>query len=360
MTRPKYDYLIVGAGLYGAMFAHTATLQGKKCLVIEKNNHIGGYCYTENVHGIEVHKFGAHIFRTNSKKVWDFVNGICEFIPFVNSPLADCQGNIYNLPFNMNTFNQVFGATTPAAAKEAIERDKVVFDSPKNLEEHCLSTVGRRIYEMFIKGYTEKQWGKKCTELPASIMKRIPIRYTFDNNYSCEKYQGIPECGYTEFVRRLLVGSNVWLENDFFDDVDWFMSIAEKVVHTGLIDKFYDYRFDKLDYRSVKFKEIYLPNIDNQQGNAVINCTDSHVPYTRMIEHKHFLKNQCKGTVLSYELPCDYNENGSPSYPIPTEGNLMKYAKYKALADKEPNVVFGGRLAEYKYYSMNDIIEQFV
>ena len=360
MTKPKYDYLIVGAGLYGAMFAHTATLQGKKCLVIEKNNHIGGYCYTENIHGIEVHKFGAHIFRTNSKKVWNFVNSICEFVPFINSPLADCQGKIYNLPFNMNTFNQVFGTTTPAAAKEAIERDKVVFDSPRNLEEHCLSTVGRRIYEMFIKGYTEKQWGKKCTELPASIMKRIPIRYTFDNNYFNEKYQGIPKCGYTEFIARLLLGSNFALGTDFFDDSERLSSLARNIVYTGPIDKFYNYRFGKLDYRSVRFKETYLPDVDNLQGNAVINYTDSHVPYTRMIEHKHFLKAQCNGTVLSYEFPCDYNENGSPCYPIPTEGNLMKYAKYKALADKEPNVVFGGRLAEYKYYSMNDIIEQFV
>ncbi len=360
MTRPKYDYLIVGAGLYGAMFAHTATLQGNKCLVIEKNNHIGGYCYTENVHGIEVHKFGAHIFRTNSKKVWSFVNSICEFVPFVNSPLASYHGKIYNLPFNMNTFKHVFGVTTPADAFKAIEKDRVEFDNPKNLEEHCLNTAGRTIYETFIKGYTEKQWGKKCTELPASVMKRIPIRYTFNNNYFNEKYQGIPECGYTEFIRRLLIGADVWLNNDFFDDVDWFKSIAESVVYTGPIDKFYDYRFGKLDYRSVKFKEIYLSNIDNQQGNAVINFTDRNTPYTRRIEHKHFLKTQCKGTVLSYEIPCDYNENGSPSYPIPTEDNLMKYAKYKRLADKESNVIFGGRLAEYKYYSMNDIIEQFV
>lgn len=360
MTRPKYDYLIVGAGLYGAMFAHTATLHGKKCLVIEKNNHIGGYCYTEKVHGIEVHKFGAHIFRTNSKKVWDFVNSICEFVPFVNSPLANYQGKIYNLPFNMNTFNQVFGVTTPADAFKAIEKDKIIFDVPKNLEEHCLNTVGRTIYETFIKGYTEKQWGKKCTELPASIIKRIPIRYTFDNNYFNEKYQGTPKCGYTEFIRLLLIGADVWLNNDFFDDVDWFMGIAEKVVYTGPIDKFYNYKFGKLDYRSVKFKEIYLSNIDNQQGNAVVNFTDRDTPYTRRIEHKHFLKAQCKGTVLSYEIPCDYNENCSPSYPIPTEENLKKYAQYKELADRKPNVIFGGRLAEYKYYSMNDIIEQFV
>lgn len=360
MTRPKYDYLIVGAGLYGAMFAHTATLQGKKCLVIEKNNHIGGYCYTENVHGIEVHKFGAHIFRTNSKKVWDFVNSICEFIPFVNSPLANYQRKLYNLPFNMNTFNQVFGVTTPVEAIEAIKKDKLVFDNPKSLEEHCLSTIGRKIYETFIKGYTEKQWGKKCTELPASIMKRIPVRYTFDNNYFNEKYQGIPVCGYTEFIRRLLIGSDIWLENDFFDDVDWFRSIAKEVVYTGQIDKFYNYRFGKLDYRSVRFKENYLPDVDNQQGNAIVNYTDMSVPYTRVIEHKHFLKTQSRGTVLSYETPCDYNENNPPSYPIPTEDNLMKYSKYKALAEKEPNVIFGGRLAEYKYYSMNDIIEQFV
>lgn len=360
MTRPKYDYLIVGAGLYGAMFAYTATLQGKKCLVIEKNNYIGGNCYTENVHGIEVHKFGAHIFRTNSKKVWNFVNSICEFVPFVNSPLANYHGKIYNLPFNMNTFNQVFGVTTPAAAMEAIEDDKVMFDRPNNLEEHCLSTVGRKIYEMFIKEYTEKQWGIECKELPASIMKRIPVRYTFDNNYFNEKYQGIPECGYAEFIRRLLIGSDVWLENDFFDDVDWFRSIAKEIVYTGQIDKFYEYKFGKLDYRSVKFREEYLEDIDNYQGNAVVNYTDRSMPYTRRIEHKHFLKTQCKGTVISYEIPCDYNKCNPPSYPIPTEDNLKKYSKYKALAEKEPNVIFGGRLAEYKYYSMNDIIEQFI
>lgn len=360
MAGTKYDYLIVGAGLYGAMFAHTATLQGKKCLVIEKNNHIGGYCYTENVHGIEVHKFGAHIFRTNSRKVWDFVNSICEFVPFVNSPLASYQGKIYNLPFNMNTFNQVFGVTTPTNAFKAIEKDRVKFDNPKNLEEYCLNTVGRTIYETFIKGYTEKQWGKKCTELPASIMKRIPIRYTFDNNYFNEKYQGIPECGYTEFIRRLLIGTDVWLNNDFFDDVDWFKSIAEKVVYTGPIDKFYDYKFGKLDYRSVRFNQIYSFNKDNIQGNAVINYTDRNVPYTRIIEHKHFLKTKCKGTVLSYEMPCDYNEDNPPSYPIPIEDNLNRYSKYKALAEKETSIIFGGRLAEYKYYSMNDIIEQFV
>lgn len=360
MTRPKYDYLIVGSGLYGAMFAHTATLQGKKCLVIEKNDHIGGFCYTENVHGIEVHKFGAHIFRTNSKKVWNFVNSICEFVPFVNSPIASYQGKIYNLPFNMNTFNQLFGVTTPEAAFEVIEKDKVVFDNPKSLEEHCLSIVGRKIYQTFIKGYTEKQWGKECNELPASIMKRIPVRYTFDNNYFNERYQGIPECGYTKFVERLLIGSDVLIKNDFFDDVDWFRSIAKEVVYTGPIDKFYDYRFGKLDYRSVKFKEIYLPDVDNKQGNAVMNFTDRHTPYTRRIEHKHFLKTQCNGTVLSYEIPCDYNDEIPPSYPIPTQENLSKYSKYKELADKEPNVIFGGRLAEYKYYSMNDIIEQFV
>ena len=360
MTKPKYDYLIVGSGLYGAMFAHTATLQGKKCLVIEKNDHIGGFCYTENVHGIEVHKFGAHIFRTNSKKVWNFVNSICEFVPFVNSPIASSQGKIYNLPFNMNTFNQLFGVTTPEAAFEVIEKDKVVFDNPKSLEEHCLSVVGRKIYETLIKGYTEKQWGKECKELPASIMKRIPVRYTFDNNYFNEMYQGIPECGYTEFVNRLLIGSDVWIKNDFFDDVNWFRSIAKEVVYTGQIDKFYDYKFGNLDYRSVIFKESFLPNTDNYQGNAVVNYTDSSIQWTRVIEHKHFLKTNCKGTVVSFEIPCDYSDEISPSYPIPTEENLSKYSRYKELADKEPNVIFGGRLAEYKYYSMNDIIEQFV
>ena len=360
MTRPKYDYLIVGAGLYGAMFAHTATLQGYKCFVIEKNDHIGGFCYTENVHGIEVHKFGAHIFRTDSRKVWDFVNGICEFIPFVNSPIANYQGRIYNLPFNMNTFNQIFGVTSPSEALEAIENDKVKSHSPNNLEEHCLATVGRTVYEMFIREYTEKQWGKKCTELPASIMKRIPVRYTYDNNYFSERYQGIPVCGYTEFITRLLSGCDVSIGTDFFEQTDFYKSLARKVVYTGQVDRFYDYRFGKLDYRSVKFKESFLPETDNYQGNAVVNYTDGSTPWTRTIEHKHFLKTQCNGTVLSYEIPYDYNDEIPPSYPIPTEENLSKYSRYKELADKEPNVIFGGRLAEYKYYSMNDIIEQFV
>lgn len=360
MTTPKYDYLIVGAGLYGSMFAYIATKHGKKCLVIDRNSHVGGYCYTENKHGIEVHKFGAHIFRTNSRKVWDFVNGICEFVRFVNSPLANYHGKVYNLPFNMNTFNQIFGAATPIDAMEAIEKDKVCFSHPKNLEEYCLSTVGKMIYDMFIKEYTEKQWGKKCKELPASIMKRIPIRYTFDNNYFNEKYQGIPECGYTEFITKLLSGSDISLNADFFERIDFYKSLAREMVYTGQIDRFYNYRFGKLDYRSVKFNECFLPETDNYQGNAVVNYTDASTPWTRVIEHKHFLKTNCKGTVVSIEIPCDYNDEIPPSYPIPTEENLSKYSRYKELADKEPNVIFGGRLAEYKYYSMNDIIEKFV
>lgn len=361
MKRAKYDYLIVGAGLYGAMFAHSANRKGKRCLLIEKDSHIGGYCYTQNVHGIEVHKFGAHIFRTNSKKVWDFVNSICEFTPFVNSPIASYHGKIYNLPFNMNTFNQVFGVTNPRDAAEALEKDKVCIKSPKNLEEHCLSMVGETIYEMFIKGYTEKQWGLKCAELPASIMKRIPIRLTFDNNYFNEKYQGIPECGYTEFIRRLIEGSDLLLNTDFFNDVDSFRNLAEHVVYTGQIDKFYDYKFGKLDYRSVRFEHEYLPNIDNLYGNAVVNFTDESIPYTRIIEHKHFDRfNACNGTVVSKEYPVDYKDGCSPSYPILTERNKILYDRYSDLAKAEKNVIFGGRLAEYKYYSMNDIIEQFV
>lgn len=327
---------------------------------MDKNPFVGGYCYTENIHGIEVHKFGAHIFRTNSKGVWDFVNSICEFVPFVNSPLADYNGRIYNLPFNMNTFNQLFGVTTPLAAYEAIEKDKIDFKNPQNLEEYCLSIIGRTIYNTFIKGYTEKQWGRKCSELPASIISRIPLRYTFDNNYFKDRYQGIPELGYTEFVKCLLLGSKLCLDTDFFDDTDRFKNFAKEVVYTGPIDKFYNYKFGKLDYRSVRFEEHYLPNDENLQGNAVINYTDWHVPYTRSIEHKHFLKTQCNGTVISYEYPCEYNGNNSPSYPIHTKENLEKYDQYKKLADKEANVIFGGRLAEYKYYSMNDIIEQFI
>lgn len=360
MEMQKYDYLIVGAGLYGAMFAYRAIKAGKKCIVIDKNPHIGGFCYSENKYGIEVHKYGAHIFRTNSKKTWDFVNSICEFVPFVNAPIARYRGNVYNLPFNMNTFNQVFRVTTPEEAYEAIEKDKVAFPNPKNLEEYCLSTVGRKIYGMFIKDYTEKQWGKKCAELPVSIIKRIPIRYTFDNNYFNEKYQGIPECGYTEFIRRLLEGCDVALSIDYFDDIRFNNNIAERICYTGPIDRFFRYKFGMLDFRSVRFDEEYIPYKDNVQGNAVINIMDPGMPYTRIIEHKHFLKTQCNGTIISYETPCDYSENYPPSYPIHTEENIQKYAKYKILADKETNVIFGGRLAEYKYYNMNDIIEKFI
>lgn len=360
MAKIEYDYLIVGAGLYGAMSAYILSRQGKKCLVIDKNHHIGGLCYTEKSHGIEVHKFGAHIFRTNSRKVWDFVNSICEFIPFVNSPLACHHGNIYNLPFNMNTFKQVFGVLTPLNAKAAIESDKRKCASPSNLEENAKAQIGERLYEMFIRDYTEKQWGKKCSELPVSIMKRIPIRYTYNNNYYTERYQGIPECGYTEFTNRLLDGVKVMCDTDFFGDRNYFSQLANKIIYTGTIDQFYDYCFGKLDYRSVKFKQIYLSNIDNLQGNAVMNYTDLSVPYTRRIEHKHFMNAECKGTVISYEIPVAYDGTNNPAYPIPTADNLEKYARYKELADNEANVIFGGRLAEYKYYSMNDIIEHFI
>ena len=360
MKRAKYDYLVVGAGLFGAMFAHTATKRGNKCLVVDINPFVGGHCYTEKKHGIEVHKFGAHIFHTERKDVWNFVNSICEFRPFVNSPLANYKGALYNLPFNMNTFNQMFGAVTPSEAREMLSKSIVECDNPSNLEEYVLSQIGSEIYDTFIKSYTEKQWGKKCIELPVETIKRIPVRFTYDNNYFNDKYQGIPECGYTEFIKRLLDGCDILLNFDYFDNKQWCNSIAKEILYTGPIDRYFDYRFGKLEFRSVKFVERYYPEIDNFQGNAVINFTDEQTPYTRVIEHKHFAFNHCNGTIVSYEYPCDSKDECPPSYPIHTKENLEVFSKYREIAKREERVMFGGRLADYKYYNMNDIVEMFV
>lgn len=356
----KYDYLIVGAGLYGSMFAYTASKEGKSCIVIDKNDYIGGYCFTDVVAGIQVHRYGAHIFRTDSKKCWDFVNSICEFEPFINSPLAKYHGKVYNLPFNMNTFNQVFGECDINKVNDILYREKGFFPHPANAEEYALGSVGSTLYEMFIKHYTEKQWGKKCSELPASILRRIPIRFTYDNNYFDERYQGIPEKGYTYFIERLLEKASVELVCDYFDNKSWLDNIAETIVYTGPIDRFFGYKHGILEYRSVKFQHKTL-NVDSFQGNAVVNYTDD-TPYTRIIEHKHFRRNLpfTGKTVISYEYPCDYKENNSPCYPIPTERNLKILNEYKREAEKLENVIFGGRLAEYKYYNMNDIIEKFI
>lgn len=353
----KYDYLIVGAGLYGSMFAHMATIHGMKCLVIEKEDHVGGMCYTENIHGIDVHKYGAHIFHTNRKDIWDFVNSIDPFFPFINSPLANYQGKLYHLPFNMNTFYELWGIKSPEQAKKKIAANVIPCSQPKNLEEQAMSMVGKEIYEKFIKGYTEKQWGRPCTELPASIIKRIPLRFTFDNNYFKDIYQGIPKHSYTFFIQKLLSGSTLKLCVNYLNHKSELDDMAEKVIYTGPIDKLYGYSFGTLDYRKVGFKHKYYPDTDDRQGNAVINYTASDIPFTRSIEHKHFSRlTEAKGTIVTREYP--NAPFGTPAYPINDARNNALYSQYRKLATlHNPKIIFGGRLAEYKYYDMNQIIE---
>lgn len=363
-----YDYLIVGSGLFGVTFAHLAKKQGKKCLVIDKRPHLGGNVYCENIEGINVHKYGAHIFHTNNKQVWDFVNSIVEFNRYTNCPVANYQGKLYNLPFNMNTFYQMWGVTTPEQAQAKIEEQKAEAVSklngrkPANLEEQALTLVGKDIYEKLIKGYTEKQWGRKCTELPAFIIRRLPMRLVFDNNYFNDKYQGIPVGGYNKLIEGLLVGIETKTQADFFENREYWESVADKIVFTGKIDEFYDYRFGKLEYRTVRFEE-EIHDTPNYQGNAVVNYTEKEVPYTRVIEHKHFEMfgaeiAQCPKTVISKEYSTEWTEGMEPYYPVNDERNNQLYQQYKELADKESNVIFGGRLAEYKYYDMAPIIEQ--
>jgi len=363
-----YEYLIIGSGLYGATFAYKAHQQGKKCLVIDKRTHLGGNIYCENIEGINVHKYGAHIFHTNNKEVWDFVNSIVEFNRYTNCPIANYQGKLYNLPFNMNTFYQMWGVITPKEAQVKIEEQKAEAIAklqgrePLNLEEQALSLVGKDIYEKLIKGYTEKQWGRKCTELPAFIIKRLPVRLVFDNNYFNDKYQGIPNGGYNKLIEGLLEGIETKTGVDFFDNREYWENIAEKIVFTGKIDEFYNYQFGKLEYRTVRFEEeIY--DISNYQGNAVINYTEKEIPYTRIIEHKHFEMfgneiTECPKTVISKEYSTEWQEGMEPYYPVNDERNNKLYEQYKLLADKEDKVIFGGRLAEYKYYDMAPIIEQ--
>ena len=366
----RYDYLVVGSGLFGATFAYLAHKAGKKCLVIDKRQHLGGNVYCENVEGINVHKYGAHIFHTSNKKIWDFVNSIVEFNRYTNSPVANYQGKLYNLPFNMNTFYQMWGVVTPEQAHEKIEaqrqevlammREKDVTE-PRNLEEQALTLVGKDIYEKLIKGYTEKQWGRKCTELPAFIIRRLPVRLVYDNNYFNDKYQGIPIGGYNRLISGLLEGVETKTGVDFFDNREYWESVADKIVFTGKIDEFYDYRFGKLEYRTVRFETETL-NMANYQGNAVINYTEREVPYTRVIEHKHFemfgqdVYNMPK-TVISSEYSVEWTEGMEPYYPVNDERNGELYKKYKSLADNESKVLFGGRLAEYKYYDMAPVIE---
>lgn len=369
-TKKQYDYLIVGSGLFGATFAYCAHKQGKRCLVIDKRQHLGGNVYCENVEGINVHKYGAHIFHTSNKAIWDFVNSIVEFNRYTNSPVANYQGKLYNLPFNMNTFYQMWGVITPEQAHEKIEaqrqevlammREKGVTE-PRNLEEQALALVGKDIYEKLIKGYTEKQWGRKCTELPAFIIRRLPVRLVYDNNYFNDKYQGIPMGGYNRLVSGLLEGVETKTGVDFFDNRGYWESVADKIVFTGKIDEFYDYRFGKLEYRTVRF-EIETLDMANYQGNAVINYTEREVPYTRVIEHKHFEMfgqevYDVPKTVISREYSVEWTEGMEPYYPVNDERNGELYKKYKSLADCESKVLFGGRLAEYKYYDMAPVIE---
>lgn len=355
----KYDYLIVGAGLYGACFAYFATRKGKRCLVIDKRPHVGGNMYCEDVEGISVHKYGAHIFHTSNRQVWDFVTSLVEFNNYVNSPIANYKGRLYNLPFNMNTFNSLWGVVTPEQAQAEIERQRseAGVTTPSNLEEQAISLVGKDIYETLIKGYTEKQWGRKCNELPASIIKRLPVRFTFDNNYFNDIYQGIPVGGYNKLFERLLDGVEVRLDTDFFSDRAYFESLAGKVVYTGPIDQYYDYRYGKLEYRTVKFEQ-QLFDMPNYQGVAVMNYTDVETPYTRIIEHKHFDFGKQDKTVISKEFSSEWKDGSEPYYPINNDRNNSLYLRYKELADKEADTVFGGRLAEYKYYDMHHIIQQ--
>ncbi len=356
----KYDYLIVGAGLFGAIFAYEANRKGKKCLVIDKRNHIAGNIYTENVKGINVHKYGAHIFHTSNKQVWNYINKFAEFNRYTNSPVAIYKNELYNMPFNMNTFNKLWGVITPKQAKMKIQEEveKANIKEPKNLEEQAISLVGKTIYEKLVKGYTEKQWGKKATELPAFIIKRLPVRFTYDNNYFNDTYQGIPIGGYTAIIEKMLNGIEVKLNTDFFDNRNYFENIANKIIFTGMIDKFYNYKFGELEYRSLQFKTEYLEE-NNYQGNAVVNYTEYEIPYTRIIEHKHFeFNNTTKGTIITKEYPDKWTTKKEPYYPINNEHNNKIYNQYEEYSKKNENVIFGGRLGNYKYYDMDKVIQQ--
>ena len=365
----KYNYLIVGSGLFGATFAHLATKQGKKCLVIDKRPHLGGNVYCENIEGINVHKYGAHIFHTNNKEVWDFVNSIVEFNRYTNSPVANYKGKLYNLPFNMNTFHQMWGVKTPDEAKAKIEEQKAEAMAalngrePQNLEEQALTLVGKDIFYTLIKEYTEKQWGRKCTELPAFIIKRLPLRFVFDNNYFNDRYQGIPIGGYNRLIDGLLEGVECKTDVDFYNSEykDW-RKYADKLVYTGAIDEFYDFKFGKLDWRTVSFKT-RIENTPNYQGNAVVNYTSHDEPYTRVIEHKHFEMfgqevYDCPKTVISEEYSTEYKPGMEPYYPVNNERNNLLADKYREQALTEKDVIFGGRLAQYKYYDMAPVIEE--
>ena len=349
-----YDYLIVGAGLFGSVFAREMMDAGYSCMVIDKRDHIGGNIYTENICGINVHKYGAHIFHTSNKKIWNYICRFAEFNRYTNSPVARYKNELYNMPFNMNTFNKLWGVITPKEAKEKIEEQikESEIRHPSNLEEQAISLVGKDIYEKLIKGYTEKQWGKRACELPSFIIKRIPVRFTYDNNYFNDSYQGIPIGGYTQIIEKMLYGADIRLNADYFSDRVYYDSLAEKVVFTGMIDEYFDYCYGRLEYRTLRFENEII-DTDNYQGNAVVNYTEYEIPYTRIIEHRHFEERGQSGTVITREYPAQFKKGMEPYYPVNDDKNQKLFEKYKALAKKEKNVVFGGRLADYKYYNMD-------
>ena len=352
----QYDYLIVGSGLFGAIFAHEAAQKGKKCLVVEKRGHTGGNIYCRETAGINVHEYGAHIFHTSNWDVWAYVNRFAEFNRFTNSPIANYHGEIYNMPFNMNTFSRMWGVEKPDQARAIIEKQRAeIQGQPRNLEEQAISLVGRDVYEKLIKGYTQKQWGRACTDLPAFIIKRLPVRFTYDNNYFNDLYQGIPIGGYNVIIDRLLEGIEVRLGCDFLENRQALSALADKVVYTGMIDAYFDYQYGKLEYRSLRF-ETQLLDQSNYQGVAVVNYTDAETPFTRIIEHKHFEFGTQEKTVITREYPAEWQPGMEPYYPVNDEKNQALYARYKALADAQPNVIFGGRLAEYKYYDMDKVV----
>ncbi len=353
----KYDYLVVGAGLYGAVFAYEAKKKGKTCLVIDKRDHIAGNIYCENVSGINVHKYGAHIFHTSDKKIWEYVNQFAEFNNYINSPVARYKDELYNLPFNMNTFSKMWNIASPQEAKDIIASQiaDLNITEPKNLEEQALSLVGKDVYEKLIKGYTEKQWGRDCKDLPSFIIKRLPLRFIYDNNYFNDRYQGIPIGGYTKIVEKMLDGIEVRLNTNYLDNREEFDAMADKIVYTGMIDQFYDYKLGVLEYRSVRFETEELP-MENYQGNAVVNYTEREVPYTRIIEHKHFEFGKQPTTIISREYSSEWKKGDEPYYPVNNDKNNALYQQYKELADKEHKVIFGGRLGGYKYYDMDKVI----
>lgn len=354
-----YDFLIVGAGLYGAVIAYEMSKIGKKCLIIDKRNHIGGNIYTENIHDINVHKYGAHIFHTNNKEIWKYITQFADFNRYTNSPIANYKGEIYNLPFNMNTFNKMWGVIAPEEAIKEIERQRKAANviNPTNLEEQAISLVGKDIYEKLIKGYTEKQWGRDCRDLPSFIIKRLPVRFTYDNNYFNDMYQGIPIGGYTKIIEKMLGNTDVSLNTNFFLNRDKFSKIAKYIIYTGPIDEYFSFTFGALQYRCVYFENEELL-VDNYQGNAVVNYTDKDTPYTRIIEHKHFEFGKQPITIISKEYSKEWNVGDEPYYPVNDENNMNLYAKYKKLANDQKNVFFGGRLGMYKYYDMDKIIEE--